>query len=387
LFFHNEHLTNLIRMNNLAFILIGFQAVPLGLLQRDMNYRRLSIAEAVQALVLSVLTVTAAWLGFGYWSMVIGAFLGRLTSLLMVSLWKPIPFAIPRWADIKAPVRLGRQAAVGRMAWAFYTQSDGIIIGRVLGDSVLGVYRMAMNLARAPAEKVSTLIMRATGPLFAKVQKDPALVRRYLVILTEILTMIELPLMLGLGMVAPEAVQVVLGPKWSGLVVPLRWLVVFMTMRTLGTLMEQVLISQRNTRFTMRMSLLYLFVMPASFFFMAHWKGPSGVAASWVILAPFTVCPLVWKVATTIHAKPRELANSVLPAISGSAAMLGALFGLRVWLEWVGWPPLASLVVQVAMGGIVYGAVLLGLFRLRLLRYVRFLRGMRQDSELLPVGL
>jgi hypothetical protein len=151
--------------------------------------------------------------------------------------------------------------------------------------------------------------------------------------------------------------------------------------------MEQVLISQRNTRFTMRMSLLNLFVMPVAFYFMARWKGPSGVAASWVMLAPFTVFPLVWKVATTIQARKFDLAGSLLPAISGSVVMVAVLFGLRVWLARQGWPAMASLVVQVATGGIAYGAVLLGLFRFRILRYVRFLRGMRQDSELLPVGL
>ena len=75
---------------------------------------------------------------------------------------------------------------------------------------------MAMNFATAPAEKVSTLIMRAAGPLFAKVQSDLALVRRYFLILAEVLTMIELPLMLGLGMVAPQAVQAILGPSgWA----------------------------------------------------------------------------------------------------------------------------------------------------------------------------
>jgi O-antigen/teichoic acid export membrane protein len=223
--------------------------------------------------------------------------------------------------------------------------------------------------------------------LFAKVQKDPGLVRRYLLILTEILTMVELPLMLGLGMVAPQVVQVILEPKWAGMVTPLRWLVLFMTMRTLATLMEQVLISQRNTRFTMRMSLLNLFLMPVAFYFMASSNGPSGVAASWVMLAPFTVFPLVWKVATTIHAKKLDLANSLLPAISGSVVMVAVLFGLRVWLAGHRLPALASLVLQVAVGGAAYGAVLIGLFRQRILRYLRFLRGVRQDGELLPVGL
>ena len=62
-----------------------------------------------------------------------------------------VPFGRPRWKEIRAPIQLGRQAAIGRLAWACYTQADGIVVGRVLGDSTLGVYRMGMNLASAPA--------------------------------------------------------------------------------------------------------------------------------------------------------------------------------------------------------------------------------------------
>ena len=202
-FFHIERLTSLILVNNLGFFIIGFQAVPLGLLQRDMDYRRLSLSDAVGVLVQSVATVTGAWFGLGYWSLVLGVGVSRLTIALLVSYWKPIPFAIPRWNDIRAPINLGRQAAIARLAWACYTQADGVVVGRVLGDSALGVYRMASTLASAPAEKISSLIMRATGPLFARVQSDTALVRRYFLNLAEILTMIELPLMLGLGLVWP----------------------------------------------------------------------------------------------------------------------------------------------------------------------------------------
>src|SRR5262249_43445691 len=155
--------------------------------------------------------------------------------------------------------------------------------------------------AVAPAEKISTLIMRAAGPLFARVHADAALVRRYLLILTEVLTIIEMPLMLGLGMVAPEAVRVFLGPDWDGVVTPLRWLVAFMTLRTLSTLNEQVLISQRQTRFTMRMSLLNLIMMPIALYFAAGWKGNAGVAGTWLVLAPVTIIPMLWKVSRTIR--------------------------------------------------------------------------------------
>ena len=60
---------------------------------------------------------------------------------------------------------------MSRLAWTAYNQSDSIIVGRMLGESALGSYRVALNLASAPAEKIGTLVMRVTGPMFAKVQE------------------------------------------------------------------------------------------------------------------------------------------------------------------------------------------------------------------------
>jgi len=333
-----------------------------------------------------VTMVTAAWYGLGYWSLVIGAAVSKATGAVLVSCWKPIPFAIPRWREIRAPIQLGRQAAIGRLGWACYTQADGVVVGRVLGDSTLGIYQMAMSLASAPAEKVSALIMRATGPLFAKVQSDTTLVRRYFFTLVELLTLIELPLMLGLGLVAPEAIGLILGPNWAGVVPVLRWLVLFMTMRTLATLIEQVLISQRATGVTMRMSLWNLLVMPGAFLIAARWKGASGVAAAWIVLAPVTILPLVWMVLRKIQTSWLQLGTALLPGLASASAMVAAVFAARVWLAAEHWPVVVSLLLQVTIGAAVYSGMLLAFFRERVLRYLNFLRGLRKEEEFLTTS-
>ena len=75
LFFHTPVLTLVIIVNSFAFFVTGFQAVPLGLLQRDLDYRRLSVAEATQSVVQAVVgSITRALLGWGYWALVSLAF-------------------------------------------------------------------------------------------------------------------------------------------------------------------------------------------------------------------------------------------------------------------------------------------------------------------------
>lgn len=376
-FFHNEKLIPLLAVNNLSFFITGFQAVPLGLLQRDMDYRRLSISEAVMYLVQAVVTVAAALLGLGYWSLVLGVLLGKGTNAVLVSVWKPLFFRYPRWKDIRAPLEFGRQAAIGGLAWSAYIHSDGIVVGRMLGDSTLGIYRMAMNLASAPAEKISMLIMRTAGPLFANLQSDMALARRYFLILSDTLSLVVVPAMVGLILVAPEAIRVVLGAKWLPAATPMAWLAVYMIVTTMNTLIGQVLVSQRQTQFTMRMSLLNCVVMPVALVAGAYWRGMSGAAAAWVIASPVTVVPMSIKLFKRIELGWGDFFLSLWPILASAAVMGIALAGVRSSISPLDWPLAAKLAIEVAAGAAFYLLVFVVFFREKLARYFRFLTSLR----------
>jgi PST family polysaccharide transporter len=271
------------------------------------------------------------------------------------------------------------EVAASRVAWTAYSLADAVIVGRMLGPSALGTYRIAIDLASAPAEKIGMLIMRVTGPLFARVQHDLDLVRRYFLFISDALALTIFPLVFGLAAVAPEAVRVILGPKWAPSIVPLQWLAVFMTLRTLNTLVTQVLTSLRFTTFLMWISLFTFAVMPLSFFVAAHW-GAGAVAAAWLVMSPLTILPPAVKLFRSIRCGLREYLAVLAPASAGSAAMLCAVLGLRQVLP-AGWPPLWTLTVEVAAGGAAYAGILLGFYRPLVLRYAQFLLRLRKGRD------
>jgi O-antigen/teichoic acid export membrane protein len=377
-FFKSDQLRLLVVLNGLGLLITGFQVVPIGLLQKDLDFRRLSVAEAVQAVLQATVTVGCALSGFAYWSLVAGALAGRFGAAILTYYWKPAPFALPRWKDIDAPMRLGGHVAVSRLAVAAYQMSDGVIVGRRLGAAALGVYQLAMTLASAPTDKIGMLIMRVTGPLFARVQQDAELVRRYFRLVSESLTLTVFPLMFGLAIIAPQAVAM-LGPKWSAAVGPIRWLAVFMGARTLSVLVSQVLTSLRYTRFNMWISLLSSLVMPLAFFVASRW-GTAAVAACWVILAPVTILPLIVKLLRVIRMGYWDYLSVLIPALAGSAAMLAAVLAVVVWGGSDNAPAVVKLSVRVGVGGLAYAGFLVLFYREKLNRYVRFLAGLRRGS-------
>ena len=376
-FFHSDKLESLVVIYSITFLITGFQAVPLGLLQRDMDYRRLSVAEAIAAVSQAVALSVCALLGLGYWALIAGALANKVMWAILTAWWKPVHFAVPRVRDIMAPLRLGWHVMVGRVVWVAFAQMDAIVLGRMMGSGSLGCYRMAINLASAPAGKIGMLIMRVSGPLFANIQNDRALVQRYFMRFTDSLALSIGPLALGMAAVAPDFVVVVLGPKWAEVATPLRWLAIFAFLKSLDTLAAQVLTSLRHTRFTMWISILNAAVMAPSFLIASRW-GPGAVAATWVIMAPATMAPQAIRLFRAAGLPTGEYFAVLGPALVSSAGMVAAVLLVAGWLP-MNWPPALHLAVQVAAGGVAFIGILLAVYRNRILRYVRFLRQLWED--------
>src|SRR5580704_1021057 len=97
-FFRSNHVA-FFALTNVGFLITGIQAVPYGLLQRDMDYRKLALLEALGVTVTACVTVATAWLGWGYWALLAGPSAGKISSAALLCYWKQVPFVWPRWRD------------------------------------------------------------------------------------------------------------------------------------------------------------------------------------------------------------------------------------------------------------------------------------------------
>jgi teichuronic acid exporter len=379
-FYRSDQLRMLVIINSLGFFITAVQAVPLGLMQRDMDYRRLSMAESLSVIVQAVATVGSVFAGLGYWSLVTGPLAGKATGAGITAYWKPVGFAWPRWNSVRVHMRFGMEVALSRIASTAYSQSDGLIIGKMLGDSALGAYQMAMTVAQAPAEKIGQLIMRVAGPLFAKIQEDRTLVRRYFLFITDALALSIFPLVFGMAVVAPEMVDAVLGPKWQAAILPLQWLAIFTAMRTMNGLMTQVLTSLRFTTYSLWISILSFVVMPVSFFFAAHW-GAGAVAATWTLTAPLLMLPPALKLFREINCTIWDYLRILAPALVGSAVMVAGVLVLKKTVLPAAWLPIWRLAIEVSLGGFLYAGILFAFYRPLMMRYIQFFLRLRKDKD------
>ncbi|MCC7343161.1 MAG: lipopolysaccharide biosynthesis protein [Bryobacterales bacterium] len=378
--FQNDAVAGVLQVASLSVLIAGFQLVPFGLLRRNLEYRRLALSEAIQAIAQAGFTVVFALLGWGYWSIVWGITAGRFAIAATLVSWHWVGLSIPKWKDVKAPLVCGWHLSTTQFATAVSEQMDAIIIGRVLGEALLGIYRMAVSLAVAPSERISTLIFRVTGPLFAGVQDDIALIRRYYLIWIELLSMSTLPLAAGVIVVASDVVLLVLGDKWAGVIGPLRWIAIAAWFNTIIALTQQVLVNLRKTKMVMQWHLARTLVMPVAFLAGTHWE-LDGVAAAWLMAVPMLLVPFVITAMRDIQLRVSELIGTLAPSVLASAVMVGAVYFWRHSMMPSGFNTLSSLTASVSLGGIVYAAVFGLFFREKFTRYIEFVKSLWRERQ------
>src|SRR5580704_2067525 len=375
-FFKTPQLVLVVAVTCTGLVPLGFRAVSEGLLNKNMRYRTLSLLDATSSLIGAVAVLLMAYFGLGYWSLVLGNLARYTARSVLVFTARPHRFAIPRLRSLRAPLAFGWHVLVSVLASSAYEKLDNVTAGRMLGQTALGIYGMAWNLANVPMEKLTTLVTTTIPTYFAAVQTEPTALRRYLRTLTESLAMATFPATIGLALVARDLIPFALGNKWDGVVVPLQILSVYVTFRSVVALLGKLLTAVGNPRFVMWNDLAALIILPTGFYIGSHWGTP-GIAWGWVAAYPFVALPLYWKAFKTIEMPVGDYLRALRPALHGTAVMVLAVTSLK-WTLLAKQSSILRLVLEIATGAAAYIATLLLLHRERIMTFLRTARSFRR---------
>ena len=376
LFFKTPRLAPVVIVTCIGLIPLGFRSVSEGLLSKEMQFRTLSWFEAIRALIAAAVTLVLALVGFGYWALVLGNLVATFARTILLGSTRPHRFAMPRMTTLKAPLSFGWHILVSVIALSAYERLDNVTAGRVLGQTALGFYGLAWNLAYVPLEKVTSLVTSVIPTYLAAVQKEPESLRRYVRTLSEALALATFPATIGLGIVAREAVPVALGAKWIAVIAPLQVLSFYAAFRSIVAIIPKVLTAVGNARFVMWNDLRALVILPIAFYIGSHW-GTAGIAWGWVAAYPLVAVPLYWKAFKMIKMPVATYLQALRPAIDGTLMMVLAVLALR-WTLPPSWPAWSRLIAEVTLGGVAYFSTLMLLHRKRIMAFVGMAKSFRR---------
>ncbi len=270
-FFGVLQLSPMLRVLSLIFVFYTFSALPKVLLMRELQFHRLSRFQMVGAVGYASVAISVALGGGGAWCFVFAA----LTEQLLVTLlaiwathWRP------RWQFSMAVFRelfqFGGSVLATRLVGYLNTNLPQIIIGRVLGTTILGYYALAYQLIDLPVQRISKNVLKVMFPAFSKLQDQPIAYRHMYQQTVYFLALVTFPIFVGLFLLAPELVPFLYGEKWLPAVLPLQALALLGLMRSLWTTTSVVFLSKGKPQIELKLQVILLIVLPPILFWSAQ---------------------------------------------------------------------------------------------------------------------
>ena len=339
-----------------VFFVRQLAVVPDALVQRDLRHPLLAKRDMVLDLAGAALSVLLAVQGAGVWSLVVPSLALQPVSLvvaLRAARWRPaLPMETGQWRRV---LRYTAPLMGSRVLSLVTNDGDTLLVGRLLGTTVLGFYSMAWQLANLVGRNITAVVWSVTMPALARVRDDAERLRSAYLRMIGFLGIVCLPLLAGMAALAEELVRAVYGEGWEPAVTLLRIFVLFTLVRSLTSPSSMVYNVMGRPDIGFKFTLAFTPVYVAAILVGSRW-GAAGIAGAVSMVRTGGALVDLHLAARLIDLPLRRVA-AVLQGAAGLSVLLAALaWATAGLLGAAGVGPFLRLIAATAVGGGAYVA-------------------------------
>jgi O-antigen/teichoic acid export membrane protein len=319
----------MIALTGLKHFFVGVAVVPQQLLNKQLKFRELGAIQALSTFFEALAKIALAALGFGAWAVVLS---NVLRGVVLVGLVLGFSGFRPQlhfsWAESRGYLRFGTRIAGSSLLYHAYKNADYFLVGRLLGVEVLGVYRVAFDLAMQPLEVIILLVNRVTYPIYVKLAHDAAALRNALLRSTRSLILLGAPAVAFLFLAAEDVLAMINEGRWGGAAPALRVLVWGGLLRGGAHLFPQVYIASGRPHYALVDSVSALVVLVSGFTIglsLFPELGMMSVCWTWLAAYPLLLCVALTLTRRIMPITTLEYLRAFLPGVAGALVMIAAM--------------------------------------------------------------
>jgi PST family polysaccharide transporter len=343
----------------LAVFIKRLGAVPERVLTRQMKFRYVGLAAAIGEVTFAITSISLAANGWGGNAIVIGNLVqSTVTVAILIRAagfkeWAtPMRLKASRFADM---MRFGVPLAVQGIAHNAARYWDNLTVTYLFGEAATGHYNYAYNLADIPAVYIGEQLALVLLPSMASLppERRPRALERA----SALLSLIIFPLAIGLGLIADPLIAIAFTDEWQDVAPLLTVLTVLSVFRPITWVLGAYMEAQDRTGRLMWLEIVKVGLLIGGLFalrgFGLQWAATAvGIAYGTTAIAGVF---LVAREGPSI----KRLAIGFMQPLIACAAMVGAVLGVRAWLDDSGEHPGLLLIAEIGVGAVVYVAVAL----------------------------
>lgn len=370
-FFQSPSLSPVLQVAAISVIFTGIRAVSLGLLTKELHFKKRSLIDFVSIVSGGVVSIALAYSGFGVWSLVWGRI---VQSVLGAGLafyhtpWKPA-FHFSR-ASLSSMLNFSLPNFGSQILYFLSEKSGPFIIAKALGVNLLGHYTIAINTSYSPMSQIVNTVYQVSFPMFCKLENDKAPLSQVFCKVSFIVAFFVLPSMVGLLIVAEDFIRVVLTPKWLPSLVLLRVFCIVTIIASLSAAIPHVMLARHKQYVMLKYDAVCALVFPACFLAAVAF-GIEAVAVTYLLTRSIMTAVLYRLGLAELQLSVKEYLWSLEPAIMGTVFMAACVVGYEHGIDLVDQATASTrLLGSCAVGAVAYGAFV-SLFRPGIVREFR----------------
>ncbi|MFC1649158.1 oligosaccharide flippase family protein [Patescibacteria group bacterium] len=288
--FFDTEVSGLLYLTCLIPIIRGFINPAVAKLSKDLEFQRefrfRASIYAIDALVATIVSiVTRSPAGF-IWGMIAGATIEAIISHLLI---KPNPRLRFDRVKFSYILKNGKWVTGFGVLQYLYREGDDVVVGKLLGQTSLGLYQTAYKISTMPVREVADVVTRVTFPVYVKIAVDlPRLKKAFN--RTFVLTVLTSSIFgVAIILFAAPIVKILLGEKWLEIVGLVKILAVFGVGRSIVNSFDSLFLATKNQKFITYTSLVGTIVMFVTIFPLIAIYELNGAGYATILSLGFTI--------------------------------------------------------------------------------------------------
>ncbi|MBF0430163.1 MAG: MOP flippase family protein [Fibrobacteria bacterium] len=334
-FFNEPRIGALLRWSAPVFLIISFGQPFQALLQKELRFKVIALAEIIGAASGFTLALVLAVNHVGVYALIAGHVSQAVIRSILVAFfeakyWRPSLYI--NLQEIKELLIFGAYQMGERSLNFLKTNVDKLLMGRLLGAGSLGFYTVPFQLMVRPVLLLNSIVTRVAFPLLSRVQNDDEKTGRGYLEMIELVSFYSMPLYMGLFVSAEPLISLYLGPGWEPSIPVFKVIVFLGIFIALGNPIGSLVLARGRADMGFWLN-VYAFVLNALAVIIGSYWGLLGVCWAILLCMIFLLFPVnFWITKRVANIQPIKLMMAILPSLILSLIMLSALLVIRLYL-------------------------------------------------------
>lgn len=355
-YFRDERATSIIRVICLVFPLQAMGTIHSVLLRKKLAFGKSFRPEFFSQVTKGLTSILFALSGFGVWSLIFGQLASEVVSSLMYwfSLsWKPeFEFDLSR---AKSLLNYGYRYVGSDLVAIMILNLDYLLVGRYLGAEALGVYMIAFRLPDLVILQFARTLSGVTFPVYSRMREVSDDLAKGFLTTTHYISLITVPLGLGMALVARPFTLLVFSEKWLDIVPALQGISIYSMLLSFAYNAGGAYKATGRPQIIMWLGLVRLAILFPALWWAVNFA-QSIVAVSWMqaLVAFISAVLSLYLAARIFNLSLKTIAQALYPSLIAGAIMTGGVsFVLFLAADRAPWE---QLFLSVLVGSLAYGA-------------------------------